>query len=296
MTTSALPGKAIAVMSSKGGVGKTTISLGLAETIASESATSILLIDADPQGSITSMMDMEADTPVDERATLVSMLLAALDTSDACMLDHIVASLVGVGGSDIDGAERLDILPVGRGLIELERGLTRSGHESHLAQAVGRCLDVARKRYDLILVDCSPGLYLSTECWLRLCDFQLSPIKADKISLGALDLLFDFRRSNKDVQLAHWLGVVINSYQNNETERAVLESIRTFNDLRLFDTIVPSTLAFQRMTIKSGDSRSYHAKYPGASGEALRRLSAELAMRIRSTSHRSKQLLRSWLP
>ena len=141
MTPTLRTGTAAAVMSSKGGVGKSTISLGLAETIACETRLTVLLIDADPQGSITAMMDLENDSPLPDRISLVSLLSAALDASKGTVMENLIASSVGTGGSDVDDAGRLDILPVGSGLIELERQLTRSGRDADLLRAVppARC-------------------------------------------------------------------------------------------------------------------------------------------------------------
>ena len=276
-------GKAIAVMTSKGGVGKTTISLGLAETITCETQSRVLLIDADPQGSVTAMMDLHDDAPIGDRITLTSLLSTVLNQSAGEDAEHLIASFAGSGGSDIDGTESLDILPGGASLIKLERQLTRSGCEADLACGIGRLLDLLRRAYDLIVVDCSPGLYLSTECWIQSCDYQLAPIKADKFSLPALDLVFDFRRTQKSGPLSKWLGIVVNCYQGNEAERAILSKVNGFQDLQIFRTIVPATLAFQRLAINHGDLRSYHAKYPGASGESLRQLSKELLTRIRGS-------------
>ena len=273
-------GTAIAVMSSKGGVGKTTISLGLAETIATGGSSRILLVDADPQGSITSMMSMEDERPFRSHLDLASLMAVAAEGDGATSIRRSIASFIGAGGSDVDGAEALDILPVGSGLIELERNMTRSGREAELGQAAGELLRALRENYDIILVDCSPGLYLATESWIKFCDFQLAPIKADKISLGALDLLFDFRRNNGASPLAKWLGIVINCFQSTEAEARLVERVKSFGDLQAFETIIPATLAFQRVNIKQGDKRSYHAKYPGASGVALRQLSKELYQRI----------------
>ncbi len=296
MTNTGRTGQAIAVMSSKGGVGKTTISLGLAETLACRGAARILLVDADPQGSITGMLELENDSPARERVTLASLLSAALERPGEPILSRnaafepLVTSLIGIGGSDVDDAESLDILPVGSGLIELERQFTRRGREAELIDAVGSLLGALRKSYDLILVDCSPGLYLSTESWLCSCDFQIAPIKADRISLTALDLVFDFRRARKHDRISKWLGVVVNCFHNNEEERALLEKIRTFNDLLIFDTVVPASLALQRVSIKQGFKRSYRAKYPGAAGDALTRLGTELLQRTAHKATRAAQL------
>jgi len=292
MTPTLRSGTAAAVMSSKGGVGKSTISLGLAETIACETPLTVLLIDADPQGSITAMMDLEDDTLRTDRITLVSVLSAALDANEGAVMEHLIASGVGAGGSDVDDAGRLDILPVGSGLIELERQLTRSGRDADLFRAVRHLLDALRKTYDLILVDCSPGLYLSTESWLQACDYQLAPIKADKISLSALDLVLDFRRACPSGTLSSWLGIVVNSYHGNDAEKAILGKLRTFTDLKMFSTIVPATLALQRLAIHHGDRRSYHAKYPGASGEALRQLSKEFLARMTARSASASTMTR----
>ena len=170
------------------------------------------------------------------------------------------------------------------GWIELERQLTRSGRDADLLRAVRHLLDALRKTYDLILVDCSPGLYLSTESWLQACDYQLAPIKADKISLSALGLVLDFRRACPGGTVSSWLGIVVNSYQENDAANAILGKLQTFTDLKMFSTIVPATLALQRLAIHHGDRRSYHAKYPGASGQALRQLSKEFLARMTARS------------
>ena len=113
MASAPRSGIAVAVMSSKGGVGKSTLSLGLSETIACETQSRVLLIDADPQGSVTAMLDLQDDAPIGDRITLASLLSTVLNQSAAQDAEHLIASFAGSGGSDIDGAESLDILPVG---------------------------------------------------------------------------------------------------------------------------------------------------------------------------------------
>jgi len=84
--------------------------------------------------------------------------------------------------------------------------------------------------------------------------------------------VLDFRRAHASETLSSWLGIIANNYQGNDAEEAILGKLRTFTDLKTFSTIVPVPLALQRLAINHGDRRSYHAKYPGASGDSLRQM------------------------
>ncbi len=83
-------------------------------------------------------------------------------------------------------------------------------------------------------------------------------------------------------------GIELTAETAAQAEKAILGKVSTFRDLHMFQTIVPATLAFQRLAINHDDRRSYYAKYPGVSGQALRQLSKELLVRMTALSAASQ--------
>src|ERR1044072_6275197 len=100
---------AITVMNAKGGVGKSTLVLALAETLANDHGKRILVVDSDAQASISHMLlpqDRLEAVQVGGR-TLVDFLVGAvLKQASEKWQDFVVA-----GVSDIDDAGSIDLLP-----------------------------------------------------------------------------------------------------------------------------------------------------------------------------------------
>ena len=71
----------IAVMNTKGGVGKSTILLALAETLATFHGKNVLVIDSDAQASVSSMLMSTAD-------------LYKLQSSSLTIVDYLVATVL----------------------------------------------------------------------------------------------------------------------------------------------------------------------------------------------------------
>ena len=64
--------------------------------------------------------------------------------------------------------------------------------------------------FDIVLIDCPPGLSVLTESWLREVEFLISPIKPDHLSAYALEVLGHFKGLNPELGFAENLGVLLN--------------------------------------------------------------------------------------
>ena len=110
---------AIAVMNTKGGVGKSTIVLGLAETLAAYEGKSVLVIDSDAQASISSML-MSTTQLYDLQSaglTLVEYLITTvLHNQHEDVRRYLVANV-----SDVDDARTIALLPSDVQLTLFER-------------------------------------------------------------------------------------------------------------------------------------------------------------------------------
>ena len=129
----------ITVMNAKGGVGKSTLVLALAETLANDSGKKILVIDADAQASISHMLmrQEELESVQSRNRTFVDFLItAALKREPARWQDFVVS-----GVSDVDDARSIDLLPSDTHLTLFEREVSRGDHEVWLRRTVGELLD-----------------------------------------------------------------------------------------------------------------------------------------------------------
>ena len=64
--------------------------------------------------------------------------------------------------------------------------------------------------FDIVLIDCPPGLSVLTESWLREADFHLSPTKADYVSVCGLEVFRRFKALNPEMGFAENMGVIVN--------------------------------------------------------------------------------------
>jgi len=270
----------ITVMNAKGGVGKSSLVLTLAETLSAHHGKKVLVIDSDAHASISTMLISPEwlATIQGQSRTFVDYLIAVvLKGSAAASWRTFVVSNV----SDVDDARSIDLLLGGGHLTLFEREVSKGGHEAGLRLAIRAFLAEARHAYDLILIDSAPGLSVLTECWLREADFCLSPAKPDYLSTHALQFLQQFGRRDAEMGFSESLGVVISMKDANSAEDEQFDRwLRHHLKDACFEQTVPRAAALQTAAYFSVRRRSYWAKNPGQTGRILRQLASEFLARL----------------
>lgn len=275
----------IAIMNTKGGVGKSTLVLALAETLSALHGKTVLVIDSDAQASVSSML-----------MTIGS--LHRLQSDGLTIVDYLVATVLNgqpsdwtrfvVGNvSDVDDARSVYLLPSDMQLTLFEREVSKESLHGRMRSVIGNLLTEVSKVFDVVLIDCPPGLSVLTESWLREADFHISPTKADYVSVCGLEVFRRFKQLNPEMGFAENLGVVVNmkdanSAADNEYHRWLADNVEN----RCFTEPVPRMGSLQDAARFRTPERSYLAKYPGQVGVAIRALTAEVLERLATTASR----------
>ncbi len=269
----------ITVMNAKGGVGKSTLVLALAETLSAFHGQRILVIDADAQASISHMLMPQQQLTVlqDEGQTLVDFFIGSvLKEAPALWRQYVVP-----GVSDVDDARTIDLIPCDTNLTLLEREISKGDREAQLRRSINALLAEARVAYDFVFIDSAPGLSVVTESWLREADFYLSPTRPDYISTRGLAFLRRFRQRNPEMGFAELLGTIINMKDPQAPEDEQYDQwLRGDAENRCFRQPILRVTPLQSAAYFSPRPRSYWAKYPGQTGNQIRSLAQELLARV----------------
>ena len=189
-------GTFIAVANMKGGVGKTTTVVGLAEFLALDRRASVLVVDLDQQASasLCTVGDAMLSQLVQGARTVDAFLQARLiDGRDGSLPSRIrrnACNLLHEGRpvftNLLPSSPRLRIVERDL-LIELtKRGLTFPDIVAALAELFA--LDFAKLRgdFDYVLFDCAPGISPLTEVAINASDLVLIPTIPDRLSAFGL--------------------------------------------------------------------------------------------------------------
>ena len=144
--------RVIAITNQKGGVGKTTTTVNLGVGLAKQGKR-VLLIDADPQGSLT--ISLGERNPDQLSETLSNVMECVIN-------DKSLPENFGL----LRSTEGVDLMPAN---IEL------SGTEVGLFNVLKSYIDSVSKNYDYILIDCMPSLGMMTINALAAADRVIIP-------------------------------------------------------------------------------------------------------------------------
>ena len=164
--------KVISVVNQKGGVGKTTTTVNVGIGLAREGK-KVLLIDADPQGSLTASLGYEE--PDDLRITLATIMMDVINEEEISLEDGI-----------LHHQENVDLLPAN---IELSALEVTMGNVMSREMIMKEYIDAIRGRYDYILIDCMPSLGMMTINALVSSDSVLIPVQAAYLPVKGLQQL-----------------------------------------------------------------------------------------------------------
>ena len=215
--------RVIAIENQKGGTGKSTTALNLGVGLKMKGK-KVLLIDADPQGSLSISLGIKRPDELDvSLATLMSKVIDNKPFDDDYGIIHC--------------SEGIDLMPCN---VEL------SGIESYLFTVMSReCImrnyvNQVKKNYDYILIDCTPSLGLLPINAFVAADSIIVPSQPRILSTKGLDLLLRTysqvkRGINPDLKIDGILFTMVDARTVND--RSVIESMReTFGmKINVFD-------------------------------------------------------------
>jgi chromosome partitioning protein len=242
----------IAVLSQKGGTGKTTTVRTLADVLR-RGGVRTLAVDLDPQGNLSDYFDL----PTDVQPTIADVLSGRCSASEAIHQDMIPANL---------------------SLAEAELMLGgKMGREQTLARALAK----APAEYEVILIDCPPSLGLLTVNGLAAADYALITAEAQYFALQGVEQameVVELARDSLNPRLA-LLGVLLNlADMRTVHSREALTSLKErFGEL-VFDTVIRASIAYAESAERACSILEHRpdlgSDYVALAGETLARIPA----------------------
>lgn len=243
-----MSGQVVACANMKGGVGKTTVAISLAEG-AAKLGRNVLVIDLDLQinASMTLVSDRDGDEPWHRGRTVEDYLRQRSQGQKPKAI-----SLV----TQID--DRLHLLSGRLSLVLFERELlTQNSAIFHVSNNIGawlrELLSELRQFYDLIVIDTPPGLSILAECAIREANLIVVPQSPDRLATQGIEVYAIYLTRHLGLQdLGQKTAVFINM-QPSPVTRVATTNLRRIREMagrsdfpyRLFTTHYPIGTAFR---------------------------------------------------
>jgi len=243
--------KRIAVATSKGGVGKTTIVTNLSAGLAA-AGKRVLMIDCDAQGNLQNQFNIKTDR------TLRELLLD--------------------GEADIATVRpNLDLINSGKqSLADAELAL--SGKTFREAVLKERLNDL--DGYDFVLCDLSPTITLVNTMALYFCDYLLIPVSMSFYSITGAHQILHAARELDQYSSVELLGIVLNMYdKRTKMARLVEAAVREKWGSLVFDTVIRKNIAIEEAPSQHRTIFEHAPKSHGA--EDFENITNEFSKRIK---------------
>jgi len=240
----------IAVLSQKGGTGKTTAVRTLRDVL-QRIGLDVLAVDLDPQGNLSDYLDVDPD------------------------ISPTIGDVLS-GRAQAAAAVHNGIIPANLGLAEAELMLSgKMGREL----ALKRALNDVRDAYEVILVDCPPALGLLTVNALVAADYALLSAEAQYFALQGVEQALEVIELAKDSLNPglQWLGVLLNiADMRTRHSREAFDSLRQHYGEKLLDATIRASIAYAESAERAVSILDYRpdlaVDYLNVTDELLRRL------------------------
>ncbi|MFC4077240.1 ParA family protein [Salinithrix halophila] len=237
--------RVVAIANQKGGVGKTTTSINLGASLASQGKKT-LIVDIDPQGNTTSGLGINK---ADVKQCIYDVLINELPVADV-----IYPTSVG----------HLDLVPATIELAGAEIELVQTLSREHRLK---RSLQSVRDQYDYILIDCPPSLGVLTINSLTAADAVLIPIQCEFYALEGLGQLLNTVRIvqkhlNKRLEIE---GVLLTMYDGRTNlSIQVMDEVKKYFQQKVYHTVIPRNVRLSEAPSHGKPILTYDARSRGA--------------------------------
>jgi chromosome partitioning protein len=249
------------VSNQKGGVGKTTTAVSLGGLLA-EQGQRVLLLDLDPQGSLTSYFRLNPDGM---QQSVYSLFAARAQDIDMQLPETLLKDT---------GVPRLSLMPASTAMATLDRQLgARGGMGLVISQALVRL----QAQFDYVLMDCPPMLGVLMVNALAACERLLIPVQTEFLALKGLERMLHTLQMIGQSRGNALPYTVIPTFFDRRT-RASLDALRVMRDVQgdhLWTRVVPIDTQFREASRTGVPINVYNAQARGT--EAYRSLLRWLA-------------------